>query len=68
MLEEQFEKGCRNPLLYLEAWKYISQDMSLLHRMSSFWAQVFLLAGKEEMLTEELVMRFAYLTGYEKGI
>lgn len=66
MLEEQFEKGCRNPLLYLEAWKYISQDMSLLHRMSSFWAQVFLLAGKEGILTEELVMRFTYLTGYER--
>lgn len=67
MMEELFEKGCHNPLLYLEAWKYISKDMSLLHRMSSFWTQVFLLAGKEEMLTEELVMRFAYLTGYEKN-
>lgn len=66
MMEEQFERGCRSPFLYLEAWKYISQDMSLLHRMNSFWAQVFLFAGKEGMLTEELVMRFAYLTGYEK--
>lgn len=66
MMEEQFERGCRSPFLYLEAWKYISRDMTLLHRMSSFWAQVFLLAGKEELLTEELVMRFAYLTGYEK--
>ncbi len=66
MIEEQFEKGCRNPLLYLEAWKYISKDMSLLHRMSRFWAQVFLMAGKEGILKEELVMRFAYLTGYER--
>ena len=66
MMEEQFERGCRSPFLYLEAWKYISRDMTLLHRMSGFWAQVFLLAGRKQMLTEELVMRFAYLTGYEK--
>lgn len=39
MMEEQFERGCRSPFLYLEAWKYISRDMTLLHRMSGFWAQ-----------------------------
>ena len=66
MMEELFEKGCRSPFLYLEAWNYISKDTSLLHRMSSFWAQVFLFAGQKELLTEELVMRFAYLTGYER--
>lgn len=66
MMEELFEKGCRSPFLYLQAWKYISKDMTLLHRMSRFWAQVFLFAGKKELLTEELSMRFAYLTGYEK--
>ena len=66
MMEELFEKGCRSPFLYLEAWNYISKDTSLLHRMSSFWAQVFLFAGQKGLLTEELVMRFAYLTGYER--
>lgn len=34
--------------------------------MSSFWTQVFLFAGEKGLLTEELVMRFAYLTGYER--
>ena len=67
MLEEQFERGCKNPLLYLEAWEYISKDMTLLHRLSRFWVQVFLFAGKRELLTEELTMRFAYLSGYEKS-
>ncbi len=67
MLEEQFEKGCASPLLYLEAWNYIRSDMSLLHRISRFWIQVFLYAGKNGLLTEELVMRFAYLSGYEKN-
>lgn len=67
MMEEQFDKGCRSPLLYLEAWNYVSADMSLLHRISRFWVQVFLYAGKNGLLTEELVMRFAYLAGYEKS-
>ena len=67
LIEELFERGCTSPFLYLEAWNAICADMSLLHRMNRFWAQVFLFAGKEKMLTEELVMRLAYLSGYEKN-
>ena len=67
LMEELFERGCTSPFLYLEAWNAICADMSLLHRMNRFWAQVFLFAGKEKMLTEELVMRLAYLSGYEKN-
>lgn len=67
LMEELFERGCTSPFLYLEAWNSICGDMSLLHRMNSFWAQVFLFAGREQMLTEELVMRLAYLSGYEKS-
>lgn len=67
LMEELFERGCTSPFLYLEAWNSICADMSLLHRINGFWAQVFLFAGKEQMLTEELVMRLAYLSGYEKA-
>ena len=66
MMEEVYEKGCTCPVLYLEAWKWICRDMSLLHRISPFWMQVFHYAGKSGLLTEELVMRLAYLSGYEK--
>lgn len=67
LMEEQFERGCSSPLLYLEAWNYISSDMTLLHRLSRFWIQVFLFAARSGLLTEELVMRFSYLSGYEKS-
>lgn len=67
MMEEQFEKGCTSPLLYMEAWKWVSRDLSLLHRISPFWMQVFCYAGKRGLLTEELVMRMSYLSGYEKS-
>lgn len=65
-MEELFEHGCRSPFLYLEAWNAIRSDLSLLHRLSPFWIQVFLFAGKKGLLTEELSMRLAYLSGYEK--
>ena len=68
MMEELYEKGCTSPLLYIEAWKMISEDVSLLHRLTPFWMQVFCYAGKHDLLTEELVMRMAYLSGYEKKI
>lgn len=67
MMEEQFERGCTSPLLYMEAWNWISRDISLFHRLSPFWTQVFCYAGKQGLLTEELVMRLAYLSGYEKS-
>ena len=66
MMEEQFERGCTSPLLYMEAWKWISEDITLVHRLSPFWSQVCCFAGKRGLLTEELVMRMAYLSGYEK--
>lgn len=67
MMEEQFERGCTSPLLYMEAWQWISRDISLFHRLSPFWIQVFRFAGRRKLLTEELVMRLAYLSGYEKN-
>ena len=66
MMEELYEKGCTSPLLYLEAWNWISRDISNLHKLSPFWMQVFYYAGRKGFLTEELVMRLAYLSGYEK--
>lgn len=66
MMEELYEKGCTSPILYLEAWNWISKDISNLHRLSPFWMQVFHYAGRKGFLTEELVMRLAYLSGYEK--
>ena len=63
VMEELYEKGCTSPLLYQEAWEWVCKDASLLHRMSPFWMQVFHYAGRRKMLTEEIVMRMAYLAG-----
>lgn len=66
MLEEQYEKGCNSPLLYLEAWKYLKEDQDFLRRLTPFWCHVFLFAGKRGLLSKDMVLRMAYLSGYEK--
>ena len=65
-MEELCERGCKSPFLYLAAWELVRGDISLLHRLNSFWAQVFLFAARRGLLTKELTMRLAYLSGYEK--
>ena len=67
MMEELYEKGCKSPFLYWEAWELVSRNISLLHRLNGFWVQVFLFAARRNLLTEELAMRIAYLSGYEKN-
>ncbi|MDO4518838.1 MAG: DUF5717 family protein [Eubacteriales bacterium] len=65
-MEELFDKGCRSPLLYQEAWARISSEISLFHKLTPFWVQIFLFAAKHDLISEELAMRAAYLSGYEK--
>ncbi len=65
-LEQQFELGCKSPFLYLEAWRRVAGDVTLLHRVDDFWTQVFLFAAKEGLPDSELHMRFVYLCGYVK--
>ena len=50
----------------LEAWELVSRNISLLHRLNGFWVG-FLFAAKRDLLTQELAMRIAYLSGYEKN-
>lgn len=66
LMEEQYEKGCRSPFLYLEAFRLVEKEMSFFHRLTPFWVQVMLFAGKNQLLSQELAMRIAYLSGYEK--
>ena len=66
-LQHQYEIGCRSPLLYLEAYNLVvEKDIDLMERMNPFWTQVMLFAGKNKLLTEEVCMRIAYFSGYEK--
>ncbi len=66
-LNDQFVRGCRSPLLYLEAFRLLQKDINLLTRLSSFWIQVLLYSARHHLLTEEFAMRIAYLSSYLKS-
>ena len=66
MLERQFEMGCNSPFLYLEATKIIITDESLLKKLSPFMILTISFAQREDMLTEEMAHKFAYLSSHEK--
>ncbi len=65
-LEDIYYAGCFSPVLYFTAWKMIKKDMTLFRRVSPFFVQVFLFAGRRGLLDPELAMRLSYLSGYEK--
>lgn len=67
MMEEQFDYGNRSPLLYLEAFTMIEKDISLLPHLNGFWIQVLLFAGRNRKIGEEMAVRIAYLSGYQKN-
>ncbi len=66
-LEHQYEIGCRSPLMYLEGYRLVEKEMNLLNRMTPFWTQVMLYGARQQLLSEEISMRIAYLSGYEKS-
>lgn len=67
MMEEQYDYGSRSPLLYLEAFSMVEKDISLLPHLNGFWIQVLLFAGRHGKIGEEMAVRIAYLSSYQKN-
>lgn len=65
-MENLYHMGCRSPLLYLEAYELIRQDIGLLKRINSFWNKVLRFIAREDLFTEEIALRTAYLSSNEK--
>lgn len=61
-MELCYECGCKSPLLYLDAAQLYLRQEGQLRRISPFTVQVLKFAQKEEILSEELLKRAAYLT------
>lgn len=67
LMENIYSMGCRSPLLYLEAYMLIRQDVGLLKRLNDFWRSVLGFVAKENVMTEEIALRTAYLSANEKS-
>jgi len=66
MLEHQYEIGCRSPFLYIEALRVLSKNGGLLRKINPFYMQVLIFAKRNELFTEEIAARAAYISGYVK--
>lgn len=67
LLREQFELGCRSPILYYEVYSILKEDTSLLSELNSFEIQVMNWIIKSKLITSDIALQFICLAGREKG-
>lgn len=65
-LEEQFERGCNSPVLYIEALFLLNANPSLLMKLGGFERQVLMYGAKHEQLNQDVVLQFVYLVQKER--
>lgn len=65
-LEEQYERGCSSPVLYIEALLLVNLSPALLIRLGAFERQVLWFGARNGMLSEDVVLQLLYLASREK--
>lgn len=65
-LEEQYGRGSRSPVLYIEALLLLNQNPSLLIKLGDFEKKVLSYGARYEMLIEDVVQQFVYLVQRER--
>lgn len=65
-LEEQFDRGCTSPVIFIEALLLLNLNPSLLVRLGGFEKQILLYGAKHEMLNNDVMMQFLYLVQRER--
>ena len=60
-LEEQFERGCTSPVLYIEALTLINANPALLMKLGEFERQMLWYGARREYLSREVVSQAVYL-------
>ncbi len=65
-IKEQYETGCRSPILYFEVASVFNEEPSLLHELGGFELQVMHWGINIGYTTKEAAMQFTYLAGKRK--
>ncbi|HKM35082.1 MAG TPA: DUF5717 family protein [Lachnospiraceae bacterium] len=65
-LEEQFDRGCTSPVIYIEALLLLNLNPSLLIKLGQFEKQILLFGAKHEMINEDVLMQLIYLVQKER--
>ncbi len=63
MLKQQFEMGCRSPIIYLEAVHLLVQNVSLLTQADDFEITILDFACRKKLLTAPLIEQIVFLAG-----
>ena len=67
MLEEQFEHGCRSPIIYLEALNVITETPSMLTKLGGFEIHVLEYAVKKGIIQPAVIEQIVYIGTREKS-
>ncbi|WP_026669020.1 DUF5717 family protein [Butyrivibrio sp. AE3006] len=67
MLEEQFEHGCRSPIIYLEALGVIAETPTMLSKMGDFEIHVLEYGVKKGFLQPTIIEQIVYLGQRERS-
>lgn len=60
-LEEQFNRGCRSPIIYIEALLLIHMNPALLMKLGGFEKQILNYAAKKDFLSADMIYQSVYL-------
>ena len=60
LLEEQFKYNCVSPILYVEAWRLLEMNPTLLMKLGPFEMQVLNFAAKKELLSQDIIVQIRF--------
>ena len=67
ILEEQFQKGCISPVLYIEALHLITANPALLMKLEGLELQTLMYAAKRDLLTSDIMEQIVSLSFRQKN-
>ncbi len=60
-LEEQYARGCRSPLIYVEAMQLLNMNPTLLRKLDSFEVQILYYGARKNIISLEVLEQVIYL-------
>lgn len=67
LLRDQFERGSRSPVLYVEAWRLLRRNPEFIASLDEFELQVLYFTARRGLLSEGIVSQVNLLAGRRKG-
>ena len=61
LIEEQYEHGCRSPIMYVEAYQYYVSNPVTLSRLGEFEIQILTWAARNGLMNNEICKQILYI-------